>query len=57
MLKSEQREITISKPEKITDKYYVIMDILCVNINLETMISTSLLNLCIFFPNNTVLGW
>lgn len=49
MLKSEQCEITISKPETITDKYYVIMDILCVNINLETMISTPLLNAYIFF--------
>lgn len=35
MLKGEQYEITVSTPEKMIDKCYVIMDILSVNINLE----------------------
>lgn len=46
MLKGKQYETTISTPGKIIDKCYntLIMDMLCVNINLESNISVPLLN-------------
>lgn len=58
MLKGEQYEITVSTPEKMIDKCYVIMDILSVNINLEKKktISTSLINAYIFLSTSLYLA-